>query len=755
MKRKEWIGLIILALVAMPAVLISIGHVYLTGIDGQRLMREETLWLLFEIAALFLAAFLILKLVRENRQRAVLLFLTAFVFTWLHQAFLPMAVSGAYLYVVIRCGGSVRRLLDRKRQFPEYHAITLMTDLTLGCGSMILLFCLLSLAGIGGIGYTRIAAVCFLAFSFLPAVSGRSERKSAGALWYKRWQGKKEIGTGAAICIAFIFAMVLLQAGRMNICADYDSLHYGLRSEFILNDGDGIYENLGSINVVYTYSKGLEILLFPISGLPSYGFFLSFQIWMAAAILLVSGQIVKLVANRRHGILCMALLASVPGIMNMGITAKTDCATAMFQLIMIYFLLMYVKRQRTSYFVMAGCAFFMTMVLKPTALVFSCVVGGTVFLCMVAMKRLRLSLKEPFFLSWIPMLLMWGLVWLRTWLLTGLPVTSVFYSIWEKLGFTVRFPFLFDSLPSNGGALFSISGVKHLVKRLYGVLLAPVGEDMAHVRIAWGTPILLIFLAILLLPVFARLREGKKGEEKPLWCLVLLFLADGAVSLAALYLLWQVDGNYFILLYALLGILAVIVIARLENRYLAHSVVKLMIPMVLFNVSVTAVSNWHGALGLTPIQVFHKGYYDHRQEEKENMALNGNEAIWDVLAEDPENRVLVFGQQPEMLLYPCNTQSYTDIEGSGGNFYISASPEAMVSFFEYAQIDYVYLGSGYLRPGTEGWRNVTAMIRRGYLTDIFYENGNGLGRFVTDPDLEHAEEEIAEFAEKYWPGAQQ
>ena len=58
--------------------------------------------------------------------------------------------------------------------------------------------------------------------------------------------------------------MVLLQAGRMNICADYDSLHYGLRSEYILNDGDGIYEDLGSVNVVYTYSKGLEILLLPV-----------------------------------------------------------------------------------------------------------------------------------------------------------------------------------------------------------------------------------------------------------------------------------------------------------------------------------------------------------------------------------------------------------------------------------------------------------------------------------------------------------
>ena len=100
-----------------------------------------------------------------------------------------------------------------------------------------------------------------------------------------------------SICIALMFAMILLQAGRMNICADYDSLHYGLRNEYVLDNGGGIYENLGMVNVVYTYSKGLETLLLPISGLPSYGFFLSFQIWMTVGTLIAAGQIVELLSE--------------------------------------------------------------------------------------------------------------------------------------------------------------------------------------------------------------------------------------------------------------------------------------------------------------------------------------------------------------------------------------------------------------------------------------------------------------------------
>ncbi|MFR8166470.1 MAG: glycosyltransferase family 39 protein [Enterocloster sp.] len=116
--------------------------------------------------------------------------------------------------------------------------------------------------------------------------------------------------------------------------------------------------------MVYTYS-GPGILLLPISGLPSYSFFLSAQLWMTVGLLLTARKIAGLFVNRRHGLLCLALLASVPGIMNMSITAKTDSATALFQLIMIYFLLLYIKRQKTYWLVLAGNAFFMTMVLNP------------------------------------------------------------------------------------------------------------------------------------------------------------------------------------------------------------------------------------------------------------------------------------------------------------------------------------------------------------------------------------------------------
>ena len=49
----------------------------------------------------------------------------------------------------------------------------------------------------------------------------------------------------------------------------------------------------------------------------------------------------------------MTLLSCIPGIMNMSITAKTDSMTVFMQLVMLLFLLLYIRRQRSAYLVLA------------------------------------------------------------------------------------------------------------------------------------------------------------------------------------------------------------------------------------------------------------------------------------------------------------------------------------------------------------------------------------------------------------------
>ncbi len=757
MKRREWVSLIILALAAVPALLVAIGQIYVTGVDGIRLRRSETIDLLTEITVLFFLYLFTIWKIESNRIRTGTVLLITAGFLWIHQAFTAMVLSGAYVLVLLMLGARLRRGMDRNHIWKEYHGITGLADFLLGSGFMIFLFCLGSLffgCGITSFRFLTVIIAGFLiGFRFMELKTvGETEKP------WKRIPEKTKISLKMSVCIALMLAMILLQAGRMNICADYDSLHYGLRNEYVLDNGGGIYENLGMVNVVYTYSKGLETLLLPISGLPSYGFFLSFQIWMTIGVLIAAGQIVELFVGRKYAVGCMTLLSCIPGIMNMSITAKTDSMTVFMQLVMLLFLLLYIRRQKSAYLVMAVDSYLMTLVLKPTALVFSTAAAGTAGLYILFIRQLKFKFRGSFLPSLGFMVPMWLLIWYRTWLHTGLPLTSVFNSIWAALGFTVRYPYRFESLPSNGGSLISLEGLKHILKRIYGVLMAPVGEDMAHVRIAWGTPLLLIFLLVVCLPVMADVRRSRRKEKNSLICLALVFVTNGLMSLVALYLLWQVDGNYFLLLYALSAILAVIVAGKLKSGFLRMTICRMLVPFLIFNVAITAVSNWGGTLGLTPVKFVHKGYYDHMEESHELLVSYGNEKIWDILAENPRNRVIVFGEQPEMLRFPCSTQSYTDIEGSGGNFNLSSSPEALADFFTFVGVDYIYLGSGYLKPGTDGFRNVTGLLKQGYLTDLLYENGNGLAVFSSEPK-ELTEEEsaalLAEFTEKYWPGEQQ
>lgn len=44
-------------------------------------------------------------------------------------------------------------------------------------------------------------------------------------------------------------------------------------------------------NLVYSYSKGLEVLNLPLSGTPTYGFVLAFSFWTTVGTVLLAGHI--------------------------------------------------------------------------------------------------------------------------------------------------------------------------------------------------------------------------------------------------------------------------------------------------------------------------------------------------------------------------------------------------------------------------------------------------------------------------------
>ena len=685
------------------------------------------------------------------------------LFTWCHRIFLPLAVSGIYMAVLVLAGRQLLRLFLKESRLSAPIPFWQRTSVSLVLGSALwmVLVCLVSLTGHGGLMLWRgLAAVMALAAVVLEILWGHGNNQVSPGAWLN---GVKESADGGgrrskaqAALIAFIITMVLIQAGRMNIELDYDSLHYGLRSAYVLDNGKGIYENLGMINLVYTYSKGLEVLVLPLSGTPTYGFVLAFSLWCTVGILLLAADIVGRYCGQVKGILAAAILAAIPGIMNMAATAKSDNITLLHQLIIYDFICFALwdgeqgKKSSSAksipWLSMAVSTYLLTLVYKPTALVFSTALGGVALVCLFLTRRLRVGDRRGFCLLLIPGAAAAGL-WYRTWLLTGVPVTSIFAGFFEKAGCRVKYPYTFNHVIGDPSALTAGEKCSRLWSRVWGILFAPVTEDMAHVIIAWGTGIVTVFLVIWLAVSW---KAGRRGLRHPLNlfdCILIPVLALG--SLASIYTLYQVDGNYFILFYA------VLVISALRMGWgqnwgpaVRRSLSLVLVLFFAVNTAVTCTTGWAGVPGFTPVSLRHMGYYDHRREMLDRRAREGSLTLSCMFT--PRSRVLAFGRHPRVLDLPCSVQSYYDVTGSGGNVYLVKRLAYFEEFLRYAGTEYFFVEAGYLAGQDRALQMIEDMIAEGSLSDIHYEWGNMTARVTLDagpPD--DSEQALEEFRENY------
>ena len=685
------------------------------------------------------------------------------LFTWCHRIFLPLAVSGIYMAVLILAGRQLLRLFLEERQLSAPIPFLQRTPMCLVLGSALwmVLVCLVSLTGHGGLMLWRgLAAVMALTAVVLEILWGRRNKQVLPGAWLKAVKNSADKGRSESMAqaalLAFIITMVLIQAGRMNIELDYDSLHYGLRSAYVLDNGKGIYENLGMINLVYTYSKGLEVLVLPLSGTPTYGFVLAFSLWCTVGILLLAADIVGRYCGQVKGILAAAILAAIPGIMNMAATAKSDNITLLHQLIIYDFICFALwdgeqgKKSSSAksipWLSMAVSTYLLTLVYKPTALVFSTALGGVALVCLFLTRRLRVGDRRGFCLLLIPGAAAAGL-WYRTWLLTGVPVTSIFAGFFEKAGCRVKYPYTFNHVIGDPSALTAGEKCSRLWSRVWGILFAPVTEDMAHVIIAWGTGIVTVFLVIWLAVSW---KAGRRGLRHPLNlfdCILIPVLALG--SLASIYTLYQVDGNYFILFYA------VLVISALRMGWgqnwgpaVRRSLSLVLVLFFAVNTAVTCTTGWAGVPGFTPVSLRHMGYYDHRREMLDRRAREGSLTLSCMFT--PRSRVLAFGRHPRVLDLPCSVQSYYDVTGSGGNVYLVKRLAYFEEFLRYAGTEYFFVEAGYLAGQDRALQMIEDMIAEGSLSDIHYEWGNMTARVTLDagpPD--DSQQALEEFRENY------
>ena len=762
------------AAVLIPAKTLFTGN----GFFADYIHFTESKRMYVEIAILAVLIFGGLALLKRGRSRMYWLTAVVLVFSWIHVVFLPMVVSAVYLISLLAIGRFLRKRVFFRGTVWERSYFSFYMDFLFGASFAIVVYCLLSALGVGKIAWMRLSVYALGAAALVFDFSSISCQCIMGwqtLSWMLDGSGvsreiPRRVRRAWTLAAGWCALMFLIQVGRLNIALDFDTLWYGVRSQYIVAGGTGLYENPGLVGMVYVYSKGFEVLTLPLCDLASHSYLTFFNLWLAV---LGIGAMVwnakLLTSNRKQetgkkltyrsvlpGIMAAVLTVSVPGIMNMALTAKADLITWLLQLIMLGCFFQYIHVYENHWIFLSGAAgsYFLSLTMKPTSLVFSTAVFGMMGLYLLWFWFHERGAAADLFHHIVRLIgslcLPFGAlvgIWARTMKITGMPVTSVFTSIFAWFGFKMKYPFATSELPQN----YQEESTLHvLARRIWQMLMQPQGEDMGHVILAWGTSLMAVLIVMLVLYGIL----SKKGDEQShIWnAALVIFFPFVIVSLISLSMLYQIDGNYFMLLYSMLILGACRAMEYFKKIGFYPVASKCLAPLLVLNLIVTAISSWAWTAGFSEIHLLNKGRVNHRAQEQARMEEKGNTLIWQEVSQDPENRVIAFGTHPYCLQFPCNVESYKDITSPWGNVELVNSPEAFETYMAYAKTDYVYAEAGYLGPGSWEWSLdlLREQIRRGSLTDLFFENGNMLAR-VSDTAVpeEEAQNNLEMFEQEY------
>ena len=577
---------------------------------------------------------------------------------------------------------------------------------------------------------------------------------------------EKDFQEGALYPLVFALPFFILQMNRSNVALDYDSLRYGLRSAYVLfpegffsahGQINSVYsypKGLELLTYPLNYLPGYGFLL-------SFTLWTYLALALIFGLLLFHFQ-----KNRKKlyiGILCFFLLSSVG---NMSLTMKTDLFTLLLQLSALYFFLKGKRLQScfllffsysfkptaVVFSTLLGIVFLLTMLLECFAKrsiktnsqvntdrntnTNASINAKTGINSNINTNYNRIQAKGEKWTSELPFVLFslvyTGLITLRTFLITGLPFSTTFTGIFKAIGFHVNWPFNLDAHVDYSGELSFSESAFSFFRRLFSFLFYPVGEDMEHVAIAWSGvlfPLILLFalwqcfsLGRKCLPGRNHLSGGnsllgrnslsgreaflcrRSGDDSP-WDylpLSLSFLVIMAFSLLSFVMLWQIDGNYYIL-WESLALLLCFSGGNLQEKRGIILLLKafFFFPFYLAAFLGTITTSWAGAVGFTPIDLANKGYYDHALVELENQGEKGSLPAFLEMTKNPRHHVLAFAETPECYRIPCNVQSITDVEGSGGSPGLYDSPLYFAWFLKWSNTDYVYLEQSFLHDERE------------------------------------------------------
>ncbi len=609
-----------------------------------------------------------------------------YIYLYIHQ--ISFAIFFVFLYILgFILSGELLLLVYRKKTSIIYtdNISRYIHSFIIGVINYTFCICLLSLFKIGNIKEIYIFSFGYLVIAYILYIYCYI-KKLIPLYFIEEKKENKQFNKIKVFLICNIIAILLLQASRLNISIDYDSIRYALRSNYILNIGNGIYENLGLLNVVYTYPKGFELLTYPLNILNSYSFIQAFSFLCLIMVLFTIYEIISLETYDYIATFAIFIVIFIPAITNMGISAKTDIITLLFQLFAILDILKYIKYKNEEYLSWTLAALMLSSIYKPTSLIYSSLIFLSLIIYIFLKGRIIFKLKNIFLLVYTFLVVF--LVHLRSFFITGHFFTSIFTGIFEKIGFHIKYPYKIENIPKNAEGLDIIKQLYIFLKRIYYIFISP-REDI-HIFIAFGTSLIFILILFNFVNIF------KKNKSEALKFLYILFLVIFISSLYTLQRLYQIDGNYYILLYSLSIIVFILSYKDILEFNIKYSLLVFLFPCII-SLLLTITTNWAGVLGNTEISFENSGFYEHIKDNKNHFFNNQEGEIYSYLNSQKKSRLLSIAYEPYAYMLPAISQTYTDITGSGGNVLVVKYLDNFKKFLNYAEIDYIYTENAYLK----------------------------------------------------------
>jgi hypothetical protein len=336
--------------------------------------------------------------------------------------------------------------------------------------------------------------------------------------------------------VVLVAAFLLALFAKAAVVIDYDSMWYGLRADRVLVGEGNIYADQGLVAVVHFYPKLYEALQLPLAGLGSisvvFGLGIISVLMIAAA---VSAILREFGMPGRVRYAAAGLVATLPAIANIAVTAKGDAFSAWLMLMALLGLVRFRKGKGGVWLWVVLSATVLAVLVRLSNLPYAALLVVLLLWSALTPEARRRSIQHVVNRGvWLAVgaALLTGLILARTYLLTGLLfiAPNSLVSLQEALGLELRYPA--GLLPGGGERLPVIEGLRSM-------LFDPA--TLPHIIITWpGNVWAFLPLALVLMGGWhARDRMGS-------WPLLILGVSFFAVLFCYPMLIPGGDGNYFI-----------------------------------------------------------------------------------------------------------------------------------------------------------------------------------------------------------------